>query len=605
MGSVTISFAERTARTILPAAPNIDHFDSFSLLFTATTLGETKPPIPLSRSDLSGSAFAPIDLVPGTYTLEVTAYVDGLTDDHIAAEGITTGIVVDEGDNTNAEVVLRMSLLYGMGTFAWNITNNYEVDPRETSLTVTKIGEATPAISIPNHLLEPEQVNINNPGTRPLSSGVYNVELVLRSMSTDSINPYEMRVLRWYEILHVYSTLTSTWTPVFEEEHYVIHPVVYFDYLHSSGDVIGQQSVIHGTSLGSLPSGQQYGRVVENWYYDTDYNEPWVPGTIIYQDITLYVKWVIDDGTATIGLIVDPIPNHTPTFEIALSNSPFAPLVTTPNPIVLSRSGNPNPSVYYFRISSNGYTADSVRWQVGNNTPVTGDTFTLSAASPALYAIGGHTLRLTVTNGGVDYMRNIPFTVVAGNLPPNYSIGDPGPGGGIIFYFDPAGFTVQGYGNPGDTGYFAAYTAHYLEAAPENSSVNTTVWASENNLIPNLSQTASDEIDWAIGRGRMNTAIIIAHGISQLYTTPAASACRNYRAPAPNNSWDDWFLPSRNELNELAQISGLHGIPDMGQFWSSSQDRINIAWGQRFDNRFHAPDIKNTGAYVVRPVRAF
>ena len=160
-----------------------------------------------------------------------------------------------------------------------------------------------------------------------------------------------------------------------------------------------------------------------------------------------------------------------------------------------------------------------------------------------------------------------------------FEIGDKGPAGGTIFYVAdgnddrPLGFTVQGYGSPGDTGYFASYTAYYLEVAPENTSKEE-MWASNDDLIPNLSQNWGDETDKAIGRGRMNTAIIIARGIDEGYSTPAASAC----AALINGGKNDWFLPSYNELYEIylrrRYLSALHYYLQLSSFpliWSSSQ----------------------------------
>jgi hypothetical protein len=108
----------------------------------------------------------------------------------------------------------------------------------------------------------------------------------------------------------------------------------------------------------------------------------------------------------------------------------------------------------------------------------------------------------------------------------NPIIGDIGPAGGIIFHIDPTGFTVQSYleGSKATAHLnFDGYTAYYLEAAPANMAT-TLYWACNyNDLIPGLSQDSSDQTDWAIGRGRMNTAIIIVRGITHTYTTPAAS----------------------------------------------------------------------------------
>jgi hypothetical protein len=192
------------------------------------------------------------------------------------------------------------------------------------------------------------------------------------------------------------------------------------------------------------------------------------------------------------------------------------------------------------------------------------------------------------------------------NCNANPVIGNRGPAGGIIFHINPAGFTVQGYS--GGSGLnFTGYTAHYFEAAPDNMATTLT-WATNNELIPGLSQNSGDQTDWAIGRGRMNTAIIIAHGItfSPPYTTPAASAC----VALTTGGKTDWFLPSRNESNALAQIRGQYGIPNTGIFWSSSQNVVfaaippGAAWNQSFANGSQGSGSKN-GANVVRAVRAF
>jgi hypothetical protein len=162
------------------------------------------------------------------------------------------------------------------------------------------------------------------------------------------------------------------------------------------------------------------------------------------------------------------------------------------------------------------------------------------------------------------------------------------------------GFIVQGYsGGSGATAHlnFDGYIAYYLEAAPTNMAL--LIWGPE-ELILGLSQGSTDQIDWAIGRGRMNTAIIIAHEITFPYGgTYAASAC----AALNIGGKTDWFLPSKNELNALAQIRGQYGIPNSGDFWSSSQATIGDVWFQDFDNGVQ--DNGGKGLNLVHAVRAF
>jgi len=193
-----------------------------------------------------------------------------------------------------------------------------------------------------------------------------------------------------------------------------------------------------------------------------------------------------------------------------------------------------------------------------------------------------------------------------------YAIGDEGPAGGIIFYVDENGFTVQGYtAGSEETEYlnFSEYTAYYLEAAPENIS-EAQVWASnQNDLIPDLSQDRDYETDQVIGRGRMNTAIIIARGISETYTTNAASAC----LALTTGGKDDWFLPSKNELDALAQIIEQLGISDDNEYlWSSSQTGPGGAWlsifwfSDYYEHHYHNTSHSFKGHdHDVRAIRAF
>ena len=179
----------------------------------------------------------------------------------------------------------------------------------------------------------------------------------------------------------------------------------------------------------------------------------------------------------------------------------------------------------------------------------------------------------------------------------SYKLGDPGPEGGIIFYVSQQGFTVEMV-NPSDN-----YIAYYLEAALEDTFGLS--WAGvEGNLVPGLSETVVDETDWALGRGRKNTAIIIAYGQSPTppqdpFSTPAAKYCAEY------GSSNDWFLPSRNELNLLYTNKDAAGIIDMNSmYWSSSQSSNNSAWDQDFSNGDWNTTAKASPANV-RAIRAF
>jgi len=184
-----------------------------------------------------------------------------------------------------------------------------------------------------------------------------------------------------------------------------------------------------------------------------------------------------------------------------------------------------------------------------------------------------------------------------------YAIGDTGPADGIIIYVAdntdgrPDGITIQGY--TGATGSFAEYTAYYLEAAPANASASTMRWSNTNVLIPNLSQNSTDTTDRAIGRGRLNTAIIIEAHSTDTVDNNATKAAAAYT----NGEKDDWFLPSREELNQM-YIQRSHVGITTAFFWSSSQYNNNSAWLQNFDNGLQDYYNKSNIRYV-RAIRAF
>jgi hypothetical protein len=166
-----------------------------------------------------------------------------------------------------------------------------------------------------------------------------------------------------------------------------------------------------------------------------------------------------------------------------------------------------------------------------------------------------------------------------GNWVAEYEIGETGPGGGKIFYISSGGFTMTNNGQ----------TCHYLEAAPADIT-GTFAWASAGytgTLFPG-------DFGTAIGTGRKNTTLILAENTA----APAAYACKNYGAP------NDWFLPSKDELNELYQQKNTVGGFTTTWYWSSSQINNNYAWNQVFNNGNQTNDVKNNTVYV-RAIRAF
>jgi len=68
----------------------------------------------------------------------------------------------------------------------------------------------------------------------------------------------------------------------------------------------------------------------------------------------------------------------------------------------------------------------------------------------------------------------------------------------------------------------------------------------------------------------------------------------------------DWFLPSRDKLNQMYTILYLAGFGGFVNefYWTSDEEFSFLSWGQNFLNNVRTIEIKS-GNYRVRPVRAF
>jgi len=180
------------------------------------------------------------------------------------------------------------------------------------------------------------------------------------------------------------------------------------------------------------------------------------------------------------------------------------------------------------------------------------------------------------TGSGLRECQTDGCTITAG-------VGDTGSADGIIFFAAASGFTVTGIGS---------FTAYYLEAAPTNQETNIT-WSSANIDVTGAEGTA-------IGTGKANTAAIITAFSGDTTLNNAAIAASEYTGGEKN----DWFLPSKDELNEIYKAKRYFGISS-GGFWSSSQVNDNNAWNQYFSsgnqhNKFGKNILNN-----VRAARAF
>ena len=113
-----------------------------------------------------------------------------------------------------------------------------------------------------------------------------------------------------------------------------------------------------------------------------------------------------------------------------------------------------------------------------------------------------------------------------------------------------------------------------------------------------------------IGTGEKNTADLVSAmgdiafvqesgGVKTLY---AAKVCADYSG----GGYDDWFLPSRDELNLMYHNLKEQGLGDFTSafYWSSSEYHGDFALNQYFGKGIQDFYLRSM-AYKIRPVRAF
>ena len=168
----------------------------------------------------------------------------------------------------------------------------------------------------------------------------------------------------------------------------------------------------------------------------------------------------------------------------------------------------------------------------------------------------------------------------------DYEIGDRGPAGGWVFY---------DHGELHDDGW------RFLEAAPGDIVENgdaTFAWSDVTDAEVGASSTA-------IGAGWENTQLIVDH---EDHEVSAALRTREYTVEHLGGTFEEWFLPSEDELNEM--YATLHDVEptDYGfldeRYWSSTEVDAGRARLQNFATAgFLNRDKDNE--HRIRSIRAF
>ena len=197
-------------------------------------------------------------------------------------------------------------------------------------------------------------------------------------------------------------------------------------------------------------------------------------------------------------------------------------------------------------------------------------------------------------------------------------VGDIGPGGGVVFY---------------DAGKTESW-GRYLEASPASCQKSGLTWRIAlpgkrgtkqlPMLYPTWATAARQRIEAKrLGMGKANTALVIKQhkGLPQ---TSLDTTAAGYANSLVCGGKDDWFLPSKDELDTLYNVLALTDNDLTGNnsfgftrgfYWTSSEYNNETAWtqlwvdGQQFDReKWLNGDPRKDGGFNpfhVRPIRAF
>lgn len=185
-------------------------------------------------------------------------------------------------------------------------------------------------------------------------------------------------------------------------------------------------------------------------------------------------------------------------------------------------------------------------------------------------------------------------------VPMQYKVGDEGEGGGIVFYVSQEGFVVY-------DGMGGEKLCHYLEMS--KSTLGVSNWA------PSKTWTSKDYIreDYInintlneIGYGKSNTYKILNYYKNFSLTEENCAAYRCSIYSTEKAAAGEWFLPSRDELNEMYNTMSRIVISDATDdwFWSSSVYDNKTVCGRSFRDSYRVPSF-TLADHSVRAVRAF
>ena len=244
-------------------------------------------------------------------------------------------------------------------------------------------------------------------------------------------------------------------------------------------------------------------------------------------------------------------------------------------------------------IWNNGGSYQGGKGWLGSNITGGSDTFTVTFTTPV--ALASTVERLTIQS----------TSHVAGNCITEAvcSLGDIGPGGGMVFYAG-APFTMTGATCNTSCRYLAWAPVSWASTQSQNASFSEPGTATQDARTTIMPGNALLGTSLSFGSGLSNTRLFVNAANSGNSATNGAKAVQLYAGN--DSSAGQWFLPSRDEAIALSQSPVLsRGGFNLGNnHWTSSEDQsvfnFQILMGTGVVSRESRGNFK-----TIRPIRAF
>jgi len=159
--------------------------------------------------------------------------------------------------------------------------------------------------------------------------------------------------------------------------------------------------------------------------------------------------------------------------------------------------------------------------------------------------------------------------------------------GGIVFYIF----------KEGDLGYTAGEVHGIISSKIDQKweGSDRIVWCSQENMISGADGTE-------VGTGLQNTLDILADCNS---AGIAAKLTSDYELIENGVTYDDWFLPSKDEMDELYSNKDTIGGFSVYFYWSSTEVSSEKAWSINYTNGLPNERYSKKSTMLVRAVRYF